>query len=321
MLPKVAIQADGAAGLSVSQLSQTQVNTALTTVLDADLGGMQKWLAWCEGDMGHCACKALPFQPKDLPGVSFRLIDLQRRCIVTPPRDTAFIALTYVWGGVEQLRLNRTTEPVLMQDGGLAVSWLRLSTTIRDAIIVCEKLGERHLWTDTLCIMQDSSRDMTVQLTWMRQIYASAKCAIAAVGAATADHGLLVSSRAEQVVPNSEDALTTLIASSPWEGRAWCYQEKVFSHRMIIFTHCGIYAQCQGGSYDVEGAQLERRNIRLLDTYNTCGGMLFVPRGEDLESFISAVEYYSQRQLTKSQDKKHAFEGIFRRYANGMDGQ
>ena len=78
-----------------------------------------------------------------------------------------------------------------MRDGGLDIAWTKLSMTIRDAIFVCEQLGERYLWADVLCIVQDSAQDMELQILRMRQIYSTAKCTITAVSAETADSGLL----------------------------------------------------------------------------------------------------------------------------------
>lgn len=170
----------------------------------------------------------------------FRLIDLHERRIVTPPANCSFVALTYVWGGTDQAKLNQETAPILRRNGGLDELWSELSTTARDAGLACKRLNERYLWIDSLCIMQDSCREVRLQIPWMRDIYAAAKCTIAAVSAKDADTGLLGTGTICESVLETEGEPTALVKASPWSTRAWCYQENVLSHRLILFTSHGI---------------------------------------------------------------------------------
>ncbi|KIW98470.1 uncharacterized protein Z519_00131 [Cladophialophora bantiana CBS 173.52] len=211
-----------------------------------------------------------------------------------------------------------------MHDGGLDVR-PKLPTTIRDATIVCEQLGERYLWIDALCIMQESSRDLKFQMLRMRQIYSAAKCTITAVSAESTAIGLFGNLPAQQLGSwkecKSEESLNAMIESSPWSSRAWCYQEEVLSHRLILFTSSGIYMQCRAGSYDANGSRLQGKESQSVSKFNAVGSILFIPPGEELESYIPAVEHYSQRKLTRKDDKINAFQGVFRRYNGKMDGE
>lgn len=290
------------------------------TIFQTDFNPIQQWLSQCEEDVDHDKCKHSKIRWRSFPGVMFRLIDVSQRCIVEATDDCSFIVLTYVWGGANQLKLTKDTMSLLMRKGGLEANWQKLPTTIRDAIIVCEKLQERYLWIDALCIRQDSSRDMKLQILRMRQIYAAAKCTIVAVSADTAEVGLLGSPVVTSAC-DSVDQLSRLIELSPWNSRAWCYQEKVLSHRAIFFTSSGIYTQCQNGVYNANGVLLGKENDANLAKFNTIGGMLYVPPGKDLEAFISAVEYYSQRKLAKQDDKINAFQGIAQRFKDKIDGK
>lgn len=294
-----------------------------STVSGVDFSCIRNWLSRCEGDVNHNECKASKLLWKNLPGIRFKVIDVYRRCIVDAPSDCSYIVLSYVWGGVTQFKLTADSISFLTLERGLDTVWSKLPTTIRDAIIVCEKLEERYLWIDALCIMQDSVRDMKLQILRMRQIYAAAKCTIVAISANTAAEGLLKSSIANKPLPcTSEGCLNSLLESSPWSSRAWCYQEKVLSHRAVLFTSSGIYMQCQSSTVDVNGTPLTKdKNIMNLDKINAIGGMLLVPFGAELESYISAVEYYSRRKLTKQEDKMKAFQGIFQRYKGTLDGR
>ncbi|KAK3322824.1 heterokaryon incompatibility protein-domain-containing protein [Apodospora peruviana] len=312
--------------------SLAQLGPVSSTVSGTDFSHVRQWLFCCDADpAGHSACQPLPAQFKKLPGVTFKIIDVRRRCIVDAPEDCSFVVLTYVWGGVDQPKLTAETTPLLSQEGGLNAIWAGIPTTVRDAIEVCEQIGESYLWVDAICITQDSTRDLKIQILRMRHIYSAAKCTIVVASAASADMGLLGSPPVSGNPCTSENALDSFLETTPWNTRAWCYQEKVLSHRAIIFTSNGIYMQCQQGTYNAStGVQLTARGSPsqqqppdnpTLTRYNTIGGMLSVPPNRDLESYLSAVEYYSARKLTSQSDKLNAFQGIFQRFRGSLDGK
>ena len=62
---------------------------------------------------------------------------------------------------------------------------LAMSKTFKDAMLVVRALGERYIWIDSLCIMQDSPNrsDWFEASAKMQSIYANAYCNISATGA------------------------------------------------------------------------------------------------------------------------------------------
>ena len=302
------------------QLDSSKVphDSMTSTVSEVDYGSIRRWLSDCEQSSAHPNCKPFPIQWESLPGAQLKLIDIKQRCIVIAPKDPSFVVLTYVWRKANQIRLNKATEPVLMKEGGLAVAWSKLPTTIRDAITVCERLGEQYLWVDALCLKQDSGVDMTLGILRMRHLYSAAKFTLAAVSATTADIGLLgnMSVEGERLT----ELLDTLLDSSPWNERAWCYQERILSHRLILFTSNGVYMQCLEGTSNAQGTKFPDEHERAVK-FNTLGAAFSIRPGEDLESYISAVEYYSERNLTLQEDKINAFQGVLQRYGGHLDGQ
>ena len=310
-------------GLTSFPLTSSSATKSLLS--QVDFGPIRRWLSLCEEDVAHAKCVASPIDWQYLPGTRFKVIDLDRGCVIEAPEKCSFVALSYVWGGVDQIQLNRATAPLLMRDKGLDIAWAKLSATIRDAVHVCKQLGERYLWVDALCIVQDVGPDMKLQILRMRQIYSAAKLTIVAASAATADSRLLEGSSPEmtqvEISTNPKNSsLGTLLDISPWDTRAWCYQEKVLSHRLMLFTSNGIYLQCQRGTYDAKGTIVTDGESQNSVNYNAVGGMLSISLGDDLASYLSAVEHYSQRQLTKGEDKMNAFQGILRRYGDKLDG-
>jgi hypothetical protein len=313
-----------------SLLSLPTTKATQSTLDNLDLNPISNWLATCDLELEHAACRATPIVWQQLPGVSLKVIDVERKCVVEALEPCSFVALTYVWGNTIQPRFTEQTEPVLMQEGGLDRVWPYLPTTIRDAILLCQNLGERYLWVDALCIKQDSIREMKIQIQRMRQIYSAAKFTVAAVSAESADVGLLwktVSDPLSSGISTCEtvEDLEVLLESAPWSSRAWCYQEKVLSHRILMFTSAGVYMHCQRTILTSTGTPLNRRDgtSSISSTthtrFNAVGAMLSIAPGEDLESYVSAVEFYSKRHLTNLSDKQNAFQGVFKRYRGVID--
>ena len=295
-----------------------------TTVEGLDLSPVRQWLSQCDKSDTHAKCKATAIEWTDFPGINFRLIDSKRRCIIDTGEDVPpFIVLSYVWGG-DQPKLTSSTAALLKGEGGLDKVWDSIPTTIRDAISVCQELGERYLWVDALCITQDSSKDRRIQVLRMRQIYASAKCTIAAVSSMAASEGLMPKTKRSSAGGcQSEAELDELVDNAPWSTRGWCYQEKVLSHRMIFFTSSGVYLQCQEGTFNSQGALLPPSPNGNVGKFNQVGAMLptSLAEDDDLEAYLSAVEYFSQRKVTMRGDKMNAFQGVLQRYSKSMNGQ
>ncbi|KAE8367489.1 heterokaryon incompatibility protein-domain-containing protein [Aspergillus caelatus] len=324
------IEADNLDDGSISQVPQAthppripRPESVESTISGVDFTYIKKWLSWCDKDT-HQDCIPHPIQWHDFKGIDFRVIDIHRRCIVKASENCSFVALSYVWGGVDQLRLNEATKPLLMSDGGLDYAWLRIPMTIRDAIVACEKLKFQYLWVDALCIMQDSTRDTRIQIMRMKKIYSAAEYTIVAVSGESASSGLSGGANkqtSDASLVCSEDSLKCLLLSSPWAHRAWCYQEQVLSHRLILFTTNGIYIQCQRGALKMDGNSMKPIKMHDASSYDSIGSMLKIPHGKDLESYVSAVESYSRRKLSKMEDKMNAFQGILQLYNGVMDGK
>jgi hypothetical protein len=60
---------------------------------------------------------------------------------------------------------------------------VELSKTFQDAIRISRELGERYLWIDSLCILQDDPQDWEEEAAKMHTIYGGATLTIAALSA------------------------------------------------------------------------------------------------------------------------------------------
>lgn len=110
-----------------------------------------------------------------------------------------YVALSYVWGSqAQRLTLNKANRNTLSNQGRVELG--HLSRTISDAATVVEMLGERYLWVDALCIIQDDLDDLATLIPVMGQIYARSLLTIVAAASNDVGTGLqAVNSQARSV--------------------------------------------------------------------------------------------------------------------------
>jgi hypothetical protein len=116
----------------------------------ADLNLVRDWFKICEEQHVDVPSLAPLLHHSAIPisDVQIRVIDVQDKCIVIGNDHTRYVALSYVWGKVDQLKLLTSNLADLSTPG--ALSWekfrSRLPRTIFDAIKLTAALGERYLW-------------------------------------------------------------------------------------------------------------------------------------------------------------------------------
>lgn len=91
------------------------------------------------------------------------------------------MALSYVWGGPQELQLTKKSHIELERPDGLSMDDQRLPRTITDAMLLVSRFDERYLWVDSLCIMQDDAENKHDRIALMDVIYQKAILTIVAV--------------------------------------------------------------------------------------------------------------------------------------------
>ncbi|KAF7441178.1 hypothetical protein PC9H_001527 [Pleurotus ostreatus] len=299
---------------------------------------VKKWLNLCVAHH-HDVCEEVWWRDRDeeLPS-SVRMIDVKKMAIVPYSPRSRYVALSYVWGGVgAEYQSMRDNISQRMTPGGLDESIL--PATIVDAIELCRRLGERYLWVDALCIIQDSAADKAVQIGVMELIYGGSFVTVFAIGGHNAHAGLpglrkgtrTRHQRIERIqnlrlsVPLT--TLASVLAQSVWGTRGWTYQEVMLSRRRLFFTDEQVYFEClrEVFSEDVvaENTHVPGSNHPL--RYTGIGGFTFNtrPRGgtahEFTAGYVVVVREYTQRNLTNELDAIDAVSALTRAIAKAFN--
>jgi hypothetical protein len=213
---------------------------------------------------------------------AFRLIDLRYGKVVKKDLGSVpFVALSYAWGSNSQDQnqtvLSPRTLEALEETGGVTRQQLR--PTIRHAMEVASRMGAEYLWVDKLCVMQHEpdtdQKEKSVSLGNMALIYSSALFTIVD-GNSDYDKGLLMGRGETDQITADIDAHVKLFhpAGLPqnlaqWESRAWTFQEKVLSRRMLVFSHGFAFWQCQEGTWreDVNARDCSEKDLAVSRSY------------------------------------------------------
>lgn len=227
------------------------------------------WITQCTEQ--HGACK--PERSSEDFDFPFRLIDVQRCCLVDAPLGARYVALSYVWGGVKQVMLNRKIRKYLEREGSITPDGLKepdtryahvkeaveaegrvIPRTIRDAIKLCQLIDEPYLWTDSLCIMQDddfqdisgawTNADKMAQIPKMDIIYGASLLTIIGACGSDSNAGLPgvhpSNTRTSQVVEKIGDQIFVSIENDPTEAfwrSKWCERAWTFQEFLLSKRH------------------------------------------------------------------------------------
>ncbi|KAH7018965.1 heterokaryon incompatibility protein-domain-containing protein [Ilyonectria destructans] len=305
-----------------------------TTGAVIDTTRISRWIYSCE-QMHGSAC-ALP------TGLAFtdafqglqvlRLIDVPANCLVETTALENYVALSYVWGGVSNFRLTKANRPTLLKPDSLnRVSHL-LPETIKDTIEFTRRLGCRYLWVDALCLLQNDAEDLALGVNSMDLIYERAWLTVVASCGHDANAGLrgvengtrLHSTNTYEIMPGVEmgilSGLDGLLKKSVYDSRAWTFQERVLSRRVIYFVGDKTFFRCRAAEHAEHFTDIlsQNREVRA-----TIGSMLpeAILMEEPLHDFATMLFYYTKRALTSQNDAPRAMAGIIRRFTETMKCQ
>lgn len=163
----------------------------------------------------------------------------------------------------------------LHRPGSLSQSNTAIRKLIRDAIGLVQNIGEKFLWVDALCIVQDDEQEMMSEIARMGFIFSQAYLTIVATDDQGADYGLpgishftsrdIVQLAAEYLpgrhLITAQSDLFRVFYQCKWNERGWTLQEGIFSKRALFLTNKGAYFRCQRTVW-CETAAAEMQHLR-----------------------------------------------------------
>lgn len=259
-----------------------------------------------------------------LQAIGMRAIDVQNSCVVLAPPDCNYVALSYVWNSDIQLRLLGQNLDELTALNGL--KYEALPKTIADAMHVTALIGERYLWVDALCIIQDDKLDKASQISQMDRIYRGATITIAAANGLGDEDGLPGIRHGSRSPKPLQDVHVrglhfqsqwpdgeTLVNSSKWHSRGWTYQESLMSKRLLIFTACQVFFSCETGCQTedfVPHVIFDAEKFDPQDPRRSKGNCQPFAANNDLVTYEVGVREFTTRELSLESDGLNAISGI-----------
>lgn len=298
---------------------------------DAYLPFLLRELKECE-ESDSRMCGINPESPAGQLQSEILLIDVaEGRIVKTFIYCQKYLALSYVWGSYPMFKTTQKDLASLQESGAFSKILSQLPRILQDAMDLTRHLGERYLWCDALCIVQDDIQFKHSQIANMSAIYGQAFLTICALSGSDASAGLLgFGQEAPGGLPLDTAGLTkecTYVSFPsglqevshllPYETRAWTLQERLLSKRCLLFTATHVYFQCQlrMTSSNSFGREISTRETLGLGHVNwdPLPKSWWVKRHDArfrVENYLGLVEKYTQRQLTYPEDIINAFAAI-----------
>ncbi|KAK8188919.1 heterokaryon incompatibility protein-domain-containing protein [Phyllosticta capitalensis] len=278
-----------------------------------DTGLIRRWMHLCESKHGP-GCRHP--QTRVISGKELIFVDVQDMCLVWQSSTCRYMTLSYVWGGIAENRLLHENYAALFRRGSL--SKLKPARTITAAMELCKTLGERFIWIDRLCIVQDDASNWEEIASIMDVIFSNSVLTICAAFGNGVKAGLPGFASQPRHVEQHIQKVAGMdlmvvrppegyISGSIWDKRSWVFQERLLSRRLVLFAGQRVFFQCRQATWSEE---IHAESSRLIWTLDMIDGPLTSERSNPVRHFTKCVQLYSLRTLTYECDKLYAFEGI-----------
>ncbi|KAK5087299.1 hypothetical protein LTR70_007242 [Exophiala xenobiotica] len=208
-----------------------------------------------------------------------------------------------------------------------------LPNIVEDALRVTAGLGERYLWVDALCIIQDDDQDKGRFVSRMDSIYARATVVIVAATCVDSNSMLpgvspfmIQDARLVQCLDPVDGVDIDLrtgrsgayLGTTIWDTRAWTLQERFLASRCLVFTDEQVFWECEESFCCEDSFREIPHIIRNPRRTFLCGGELDLVWNTDGPVFDhyyhTLVEEYSCRAMTNERGGLNAFSGIIRAF-------
>ncbi|KAI1422276.1 heterokaryon incompatibility protein-domain-containing protein [Xylaria sp. FL1777] len=237
---------------------------------EMSLSFVLRMLNQCISTHQHCYKAEEQPLPKRILHVGLKS-DATVKLVETPQKRARYACLSHCWGKTESIK----TTSENLDDFKIQIPWDGLPRLYRDVISFCRALRIQYIWIDALCIKQDDASDWEEESSKMATIYESSYITIAATVAPNHDCSCTTSLDPKyqlrevgkicqmgsstsypilirETLPHPENLSQIYCDSSlqrkyPLFSRAWAYQERILSPRVIHFLHDELLWECRHG--------------------------------------------------------------------------
>jgi len=279
-------------------------------------------------------------------------------------QSARYISLSHSWGGEQPL--TTTTATVEKHKAGIPLA--SLPRTFQDAVHIARRFGIRYLWIDSLCIIQDSAEDWQQEASRMASIYRNSWLTVYATASSSPSSGIFRNKQAVWIQADDpeDETLDDLFPEAaklrqdlrlslrfatthpdlgqwaeperqqsalPLMTRAWAYQERLLSPRVLHFGPQEVFWECmQDLDCECGGMKWRSRHMGSYANRDTAGELppkvshyaaLHVGaaaqtskikaekrRKKLLSRWEEMVGEYTRRSLTFPADRLPAFSGV-----------
>jgi hypothetical protein len=298
---------------------------------------IKSWLDLCHASHGDmCRIERGP-EFEDMRSRSyFGVVDVHEMRLTSLPPGQKYVALSYMWGKGKRYTTDLSNIQTHQAYGGLEKVFDRLPRVIQDTVRLVRVLGERYVWVDSLCIVQNSDRSWKLNAGVMDLVYGNAHLTICAADGEGASTGLQGITPSLWMTPEKRDTpqhiaecapnvrlmvshlAETYIERSKWNTRGWTFQERLLSKRCLIFIEKRVYFQCRSTamSEDIIAEQkdagwsigLVQAPLQMLNDLKT----------RNFWVYANCVSLYTSRTLGRQKDILAAFNGMSNLIGNEM---
>jgi hypothetical protein len=335
--------------LLVSNLEQEPPYETLKLRIPSGDTSSDSALRWAQGWLDHCIRSHEKCNKDQESVLPTRVID------VTPINENGdvklvdqahllpaalYVALSHCWGKhpIQCWTTRRTLESRRER-----IPFALLTKTFQDAVVFTRRLGVRYLWIDAMCIIQEDVEDWRPEAGRMSSVYGNALVTLAAVHAADGSGGLFSElstdyqafaldpimiggknwyfSARKKLPPFHTWTLEQLgdhgEESAPLFDRAWTYQERIMSPRVLFFSENELLWECCEDNgcecvADAGASTASHASKQGLEYYPKINHIMRLEHGEAAARWREVVREYSKLQLTVETDKLPGISAIAR---------
>ncbi|MCJ1470535.1 hypothetical protein MMC07_009181 [Pseudocyphellaria aurata] len=233
-----------------------------------------------------------------------------------------YVTLSHCWGNAVTLQTTTETLPTHKKQ----ISLSRMTKTFRDAVIITRNLGFSYLWIDSLCIIQDDPKDWETESALMADIYSNSAVTIAASSSENSQVGCFFPrDRTPPIALNYPSNTRSVgfvyvrrplkdfeetVNSGPLNSRAWAFQERLLSRRILHYGKDQLHWECQETYLSEDGHEAFGNQYDKSTSILSSSATSRVERNALYMDWYKMVEDFTKRHLTRESDKFPALSGL-----------